>query len=38
MAFSREEFAHLLTGLQDRETLEAVIDEKLAKSEGQGPA
>jgi predicted DsbA family dithiol-disulfide isomerase len=29
---------HVLTGLQDRETLEAVIDEELSKSEGRGPA
>jgi hypothetical protein len=28
----------VLTGLQDRETLEAVIDAELTKSEGRGPA
>jgi hypothetical protein len=27
----------VLTGLQDRETLEAVIDEELARSVGRGP-
>jgi predicted DsbA family dithiol-disulfide isomerase len=27
-----------LTGLQDRETLEAVIDEELARTKGRGPA
>ena len=29
---------HVLTGLQDRETLEAAIDEELARSDGRGPA